>query len=56
MTAKRIRVSGKPKRNIDVDALLQAVLLIAEQRLHDQQQLDDRDGDADAGDDRQASA
>jgi hypothetical protein len=55
MTANRIRVSGSPKRPIDIDMLLQAILLIAEQRLHDEQH-DDHDGDADADDDGQASA
>jgi hypothetical protein len=52
MTAKRIRVSGAPKKSIDLETLLQAVLLIAEQRLHEQQTAAD---DADADDDRQAS-
>jgi hypothetical protein len=56
MTANRIRVSGSPKRKIDIDTLLQAILLIAEQRLHDEQ-VHASDDDADAGDqDRQASA
>jgi hypothetical protein len=40
VTANRIRVSGKPKRDIDDDLLLQAILLIAEDRLRDLEAAD----------------
>lgn len=37
MATDRIRVTGKPKREINVDLLAQAILLIAEQRLRAEQ-------------------
>ncbi|MBV9484603.1 MAG: hypothetical protein JO246_00945 [Frankiaceae bacterium] len=33
MTANHIRVSGKPKKTIDADLLVQAILMIAEKQL-----------------------
>jgi hypothetical protein len=54
MTANRIRVSGAPKQRIDVDGLLQAVLMIAEQQLRAQHAAEH--GDAADDEDRRESA
>jgi hypothetical protein len=37
MTADRIRVLGERRQEIDLEGLVQAILLIAEQQLRDQQ-------------------
>lgn len=37
MATDRIRVTGEPRQQIDVDLLVQAVILIAEQRLRAEQ-------------------